>query len=182
MCVSCHRSLTSPPRLTINGGGNYCDTGGPSYGDLDACAHKAGDPLSTLPIEVTELVRTYRVPDKMPGIAGALKHVVRPLYREITALSGISMQVGPGARVACVGPNGAGKSTLLKILTGVLVPSSGSVKVNGLVPSSDRVRNNRQIGAVFGLRWTPTPGQNLPILRWIICRVGQAARSQDAVV
>lgn len=142
--------------------------GAPSYGDLDACAHKAGDPLSTLPIEVTELVRTYRVPDKMPGIAGALKHVVRPLYREITALSGISMQVGPGARVACVGPNGAGKSTLLKILTGVLVPSSGSVKVNGLVPSSDRVRNNRQIGAVFGHRtqlwWDLPVAESLSIL------------------
>ncbi|WP_168185622.1 ATP-binding cassette domain-containing protein [Acidiferrobacter sp. SPIII_3] len=103
-------------------------------------------------IEVTDLVRVYRVPNKAPGLAGAMGHVVRPRWRDIVALHGVSLRVEAGERIAFVGPNGAGKSTTLKILTGVLTPTSGSVHVDGLVPWRDRIENNRQIGAIFGHR------------------------------
>lgn len=103
-------------------------------------------------IAVTDLIRVYRVPDKPPGLAGAMRHVLRPRWRDVVALQGISLEIRAGERLAFVGPNGAGKSTTLKILTGVLTPTSGTVVVGGLVPWRHRVKNNRRIGAVFGHR------------------------------
>jgi ABC-2 type transport system ATP-binding protein len=68
------------------------------------------------------------------------------------AVDGIDLTVEAGEAVAYVGRNGAGKSTTVKLLTGVLVPSSGEVKVAGVVPHEDRIANARQIGVVFGQR------------------------------
>ncbi|WP_231618970.1 ABC transporter ATP-binding protein [Nonomuraea sp. SBT364] len=76
------------------------------------------------------------------------------------AVDGVSMTVGPGEMVGYLGPNGAGKSTTIKMLTGVLVPTSGRVEVNGLVPWRDRRANARAIGVVFGQRtqlWQDLP-------------------------
>ena len=55
-----------------------------------------------------------------------------------------------GEALAFIGPNGAGKSTTIKMLTGILYPSSGDVKVLGLNPSKDRIKLSYQIGSVFG--------------------------------
>lgn len=54
--------------------------------------------------------------------------------------------------VGYIGPNGAGKSTTIKMLTGILVPTSGEVRVGGLIPYKERQKNARQIGVVFGQR------------------------------
>lgn len=62
--------------------------------------------------------------------------------------------------VGYIGPNGAGKSTSIKMLTGILVPTSGTVEVNGLNPQRDRIANARQIGVVFGQKtqlWWDVP-------------------------
>jgi ABC-2 type transport system ATP-binding protein len=71
-------------------------------------------------------------------------------YETVRAVDGVSFSIEPGELVGYLGPNGAGKSTSVKMLTGVLVPTSGSVIVNGLVPWRDRTRHAYQIGAVFG--------------------------------
>jgi ABC-2 type transport system ATP-binding protein len=71
---------------------------------------------------------------------------------EVHAVDGVSLSVGAGEMVGYVGPNGAGKSTTVKMLTGILVPSSGRIRVLGLEPSRQRVELAKRIGVVFGQR------------------------------
>ncbi len=78
-----------------------------------------------------------------------------PLRRERTvvrAVDDISFSIEPGTVVGYIGPNGAGKSTTVKMLTGILVPTAGRVTVGGLVPTAQRTRLARRIGAMFGQR------------------------------
>ena len=98
------------------------------------------------------LVKEYRVPDREPGLRGAVKALFHPKYREIRAIDQINFSIEKGEIVGYIGPNGAGKSTTLKILSGILYPTSGSITVSGLVPYQDRKKNARQIGVVFGNR------------------------------
>jgi ABC-2 type transport system ATP-binding protein len=70
----------------------------------------------------------------------------------VEAVAGVSFRVPRGSVVGYVGPNGAGKSTTVKMLTGILVPSSGEVRVAGLEPSKRRIDVARRIGVVFGQR------------------------------
>lgn len=66
------------------------------------------------------------------------------------AVDGISFSVEEGEALAFIGPNGAGKSTTIKMLTGILYPTSGEIKVLGLNPSKERVKLSYKIGSVFG--------------------------------
>jgi ABC-2 type transport system ATP-binding protein len=68
------------------------------------------------------------------------------------AVDDLSLTVGAGQIVGYVVPNGAGKSTTIKMLTGILVPTSGTVRVVGLDPQRHRVELTRRIGVVFGHR------------------------------
>jgi ABC-2 type transport system ATP-binding protein len=72
--------------------------------------------------------------------------------RVVDAVREISFRVEPGELLGYLGPNGAGKSTTIKMLTGILVPTSGSVSVAGLDPSRRRIELARRIGAMFGQR------------------------------
>ncbi|WP_256103380.1 ATP-binding cassette domain-containing protein [Streptomyces sp. ODS05-4] len=83
--------------------------------------------------------------------------------RQVRAVDGISFRVGRGEMVGYIGPNGAGKSTTIKMLTGILTPSGGRLRVAGIDPSPggrrgvggrERTRLARRIGAVFGQRTT----------------------------
>jgi ABC-2 type transport system ATP-binding protein len=69
-------------------------------------------------------------------------------------VDGINFEVQPGELLGYLGPNGAGKSTTIKMLTGLLVPSGGELRVNGHVPWRERKRYVAKIGAVFGQRTT----------------------------
>jgi ABC-2 type transport system ATP-binding protein len=103
-------------------------------------------------IVVENLSKVYRIPDKEPGLVGALKALVRPTYKEKVAVDGLSFQIEPGEIVGYIGVNGAGKSTTIKMLTGILEPSGGRVSVLGRDPHRQRVANAREIGVVFGQR------------------------------
>ncbi|MFC6020562.1 ATP-binding cassette domain-containing protein [Plantactinospora solaniradicis] len=76
----------------------------------------------------------------------------RRTKRVVTAVDGIDLTVRRGEMIGYIGPNGAGKSTTLKMLTGVLSPSSGQVRVCGLAPVPQRTRLALRIGVVFGQR------------------------------
>ncbi|MBK9712164.1 MAG: ATP-binding cassette domain-containing protein [Kouleothrix sp.] len=103
-------------------------------------------------ITVEHLTKVYRTPLKDPGVGGALKALVRPRHQDKVAVDGISFSVEPGEVVGYIGVNGAGKSTTIKMLTGILLPTSGRVSVLGRDPHRQRVANVRQIGVVFGQR------------------------------
>jgi ABC-2 type transport system ATP-binding protein len=77
---------------------------------------------------------------------------VRRERREVRAVDGVSVRIEPGELVGYVGPNGAGKSTTVKMLTGILVPSGGRIRVAGFDPSRQRIQLARRIGVVFGQR------------------------------
>ena len=70
----------------------------------------------------------------------------------VTAVDGIDLRVDEGEMLGYLGPNGAGKSTTLKMLTGVLRPTAGSIRVCGLVPVRQRRQLATRIGVVFGQR------------------------------
>ncbi len=73
---------------------------------------------------------------------------------EVRAVHDLSVQVEAGEMIGYIGPNGAGKSTTIKMLTGILVPTSGELRVAGLEPSRERTQLARRIGVVFGQRTT----------------------------
>lgn len=103
-------------------------------------------------IEVNELSKVFRINQKDPGLGGAVKALVRPRHIDKIAVDQISFQIDAGEMVGYIGVNGAGKSTTIKLLTGILLPSNGQVRVFGLDPHRQRVDNARNIGAVFGQR------------------------------
>jgi ABC-2 type transport system ATP-binding protein len=73
---------------------------------------------------------------------------------DLEAVRGVSFDIAPGEMVGYIGPNGAGKSTTIKMLTGILVPTSGELTVAGLDPSRQRTELAQRIGVVFGQRTT----------------------------
>jgi ABC-2 type transport system ATP-binding protein len=77
---------------------------------------------------------------------------VRRRRTEVRAVDGVSLDIEAGTMVGYIGPNGAGKSTTIKMLIGILVPSRGTVRVDGRDPSRHRVDVARRIGVVFGQR------------------------------
>jgi ABC-2 type transport system ATP-binding protein len=79
-------------------------------------------------------------------------HGFRRTSSEVTAVDGVSLSVAPGESVAFIGPNGAGKSTTIKMLTGILHPTSGSLRVLDMIPWRERRKLAYRIGAVFGQR------------------------------
>lgn len=101
-------------------------------------------------IEVKDLVKEYKVIQKEKGMLGYFKNLIHPKYKKFTAVNNINIHIEEGELVGYIGENGAGKSTTIKMLTGLLTPTSGEVIVNGLVPSKERIENNKNIGAVFG--------------------------------
>ncbi len=85
-------------------------------------------------ITVENLSKFYPVAVKEPGIKGTLTHFFRRTYRPIKAVQDVSFEIAPGEVVGFLGPNGAGKTTTLKMLTGLIHPSEGTVRVAGYEP------------------------------------------------
>jgi ABC-2 type transport system ATP-binding protein len=136
----------------------------------------------TEPIIVADrLEKTYRVPVRT---GGGLRALVSRGTRAVRAVDGISFTIAPGEMVGYVGPNGAGKSTTIKMLTGILVPTGGQVRVAGLDPTRQRRVLAARIGAVFGQRtqlWWDLPLiDSLELLRHIY-RVPAARFAENLV-
>ncbi|MBK9943591.1 MAG: ABC transporter ATP-binding protein [Kouleothrix sp.] len=122
-------------------------------------------------IEVEDLRKTFRVAVRQQGRLGALKTLLAREYRDVCAVDGVSFTLDAGEMVGYIGPNGAGKSTTIKMLTGILVPSSGRILVDRRVPHQQRVEHVRRIGVVFGQRtqlWWDLPTiESFELLRHI---------------
>ena len=100
-------------------------------------------------IEVKDLSKCYTITRNKKQW---FRNLFMPQKETVYAVKNIDLQIEKGASVGFIGPNGAGKSTTIKMLTGILEPSGGSVKVNGLSPSRQRKEYVRHIGVVFGNR------------------------------
>lgn len=102
--------------------------------------------------------------------------------RKIEALKAVNFTVKEGDFLGYIGPNGAGKSTTIKILTGIMNPSEGLVKVGDYIPYRDRKRYVRNIGVVFGQRtqmWWDLPViDTYELLRGIYRVSGTAYKKQ----
>ena len=111
-------------------------------------------------ISVSNLTKNFTFSVKKHG-AGFFRNLLLPETKTVSAVAGISFSVDEGERIAFIGPNGAGKSTTIKMLTGILLPTSGKISVLGFDPTKDRKALAYKIGAVFGQRSQLFP--NLPI-------------------
>ena len=89
---------------------------------------------------------------KEPGIKGSVKALFKPKKEIVKAVDGISFEVPKGEILGFIGPNGAGKSTVIKMLTGILMPTSGYCRINGQIPQENRKKYVKEIGVVFGQR------------------------------
>jgi ABC-2 type transport system ATP-binding protein len=103
-------------------------------------------------IKVDRLVKEFRRTKKKDGRFGAVRTLFTREFDAVRAVDDISFAIEPGELVGYIGPNGAGKSTTIKMMTGILVPTSGTVEVGGIVPWREREHNAMQIGVVFGQR------------------------------
>jgi ABC-2 type transport system ATP-binding protein len=112
---------------------------------LDHANAAAGESV----IHVENLVKVFRRPKRVEGFLGGVRTLFTRKYNVTRAVNGVSFDISEGALVGYLGPNAAGKSTTIKMLTGILVPTSGTVEVAGLVHWRERQRNARQIGVVF---------------------------------
>ena len=115
-------------------------------------------------IEVKHLSKEFKVKLKEKGLKGSLKSIISSKYKTVKAVKNISFEVEKGEIIAFIGPNGAGKSTTIKMMTSILYPDKGSIKVLDLDPVNDRKKLSYQIGTVFGQKeqlWTHlTPYDN----------------------
>ncbi len=103
-------------------------------------------------IEVKNLVKDYKLNVRKKGLMGSIQSLLVPEYKMKRAVDNISFSIEKGETVGFIGPNGAGKSTTVKMLTGILVPTSGSISIGGLSPHKDRKKNAMRLGVVFGQR------------------------------
>ncbi len=122
-------------------------------------------------IEVAHLTKTFRRRVRPKGSLAGLRWITTRSYEETAALTDVGFTIEAGEAVGYIGPNGAGKSTTVKCLTGILVPTSGSVRVGGLVPWKDRLAYVRGIGVVFGqrsqLQWDLPLADSLDFLQYV---------------
>lgn len=103
-------------------------------------------------IAASGVEKIFRQPKRQAGFGGAIRGLFSQEFTEVRAVDGISFEIQPGEAVGYLGPNGAGKSTMIKMMTGILVPTTGTVEVLGREPHTHRITNAAEIGVVFGQR------------------------------
>ncbi|MDP5274888.1 ABC transporter ATP-binding protein [Chengkuizengella axinellae] len=103
-------------------------------------------------IQVNQLRKVFKVQKNREGLKGAFQDLFKRQYNHVAAVDDITFQIPKGEICGYIGENGAGKSTTIKMLTGILVPTSGNIEVNGMVPYKEREKFVRSIGVVFGQR------------------------------
>ncbi|HZS37054.1 MAG TPA: ATP-binding cassette domain-containing protein [Polyangia bacterium] len=122
-------------------------------------------------IHVEKLVKEYRVHQREAGVWASLASVFRRRYTTMRAVDELSFDIAAGERVGFLGPNGAGKTTTLKVLSGLLHPTSGTVRVDARDPRKRDDAFLRQITLVMGqkqqLLWDLPPADTFMMNRAI---------------
>lgn len=119
-------------------------------------------------IELTDVSFEYTTFKRQSGFKGSVQDLFSRKFEKIQALQPTDLTLASGAMVGLIGPNGAGKTTLLKLLTGILVPKTGTVKVDGYLPSQKQKPFLQQIGVLLGqksqLSWDLPPQATFDML------------------
>src|SRR5919205_1592234 len=118
---------------------------------MDGRARSATSP-SDIVVELLNVSKTFGQRQRSASVRDVFRNLLHPTIRQVHALQQIDLEIGRGEVVAYAGPNGAGKSTTVKLLSSLLAPDAGSVRVLGMDPVRDRVRYVSMIGVVFGQR------------------------------
>lgn len=122
-------------------------------------------------IKVENLVKEYKIVKKEKGLSGAFKNLFVREHEILRAVDDISFTISKGEITAFIGPNGAGKSTTVKMMSGILVPTSGNILINGKNPQKDRVSVVQDLGVVFGqrtqLNWDLRLGESFEMMKHI---------------
>jgi viologen exporter family transport system ATP-binding protein len=103
-------------------------------------------------IHVQDLCKHFRTFRRREGLWGSIQNLFVRQYHTVAAVDRVGFNIDRGESVGYIGPNGAGKSTTIKMLTGILVPTSGDIRINGFVPHRQRRDYVKTIGVVFGQR------------------------------
>ena len=113
------------------------------------------------------LSKTYRIAEKQPGLQGTIRHLLRRRYRDLDAVKAISFGIQEGEIVGFLGPNGAGKTTTLKMLSGLIHPSAGELRVAGAIPQRRQPGFLQDITLVMGnkqqLIWDLPPWDSIRV-------------------
>lgn len=128
-------------------------------------------------IEVRSLNRIYKVFRKQEGLLGSVRGLWHRDYNIVHAVRDVSFTIEAGEMVAFLGPNGAGKTTTLKLLSGLIVPSSGTASVLGYVPWKREDAYRRRFSLVTGQKeqlWWDLPAQESFRLHKEIYRISNA--------
>jgi ABC-2 type transport system ATP-binding protein len=119
-------------------------------------------------IQVHHLCKTYHVPIRPEGLRASVKSLFHPVYNDVAAVQDINFEVQPGEMVGLIGPNGAGKTTTLKMLSGLLHPTSGEIRVAGYIPWQRQSGYLRRISMVMGnksqMLWDIPPMDSFKVL------------------
>src|SRR5579863_10150804 len=122
-------------------------------------------------ITVHDLCKHFRTFRRREGLWGGIQNLFVREYQTVRAVDRITFEIEPGEMVGYIGPNGAGKSTTIKMLTGILVPTSGEMLSNGFVPWKQRAAYVKTIGVFFGQRtqlwWDIAAIESFKLLRRI---------------
>jgi len=103
-------------------------------------------------VEVAELTKVFRVPEREAGLRASVRSLVNRKWREVRAVDAVSFSIEAGEVIGFLGPNGAGKTTTLKMLSGLLYPTSGEGRVLGHIPSKRERDYLRRMTLVMGNR------------------------------
>ena len=122
-------------------------------------------------IAIRDLTKHFSTFQRREGVWGAIQDLFVRDYKTVVAVNRVTFEIQRGEMVGYIGPNGAGKSTTIKMLTGILVPTSGEARVNGFVPHAQRKEYVKTIGVVFGQRtqlwWDIAVVESFKLLRRI---------------
>lgn len=122
-------------------------------------------------IEVKNVKKYYKIAKQEKGLLSSVKQLFHRKCEIKKAVDDISFSIKKGEIVGFIGPNGAGKSTTIKMLSGILYPDEGSIKINGFTPYKQRKEYVKNIGVVFGqktqLNWDLPLIESFELLKYI---------------
>lgn len=113
-------------------------------------------------INVNEVSKNYAVFEKEDGVLGAVKGLFSRRYKTVEAVKEISFSVEEGDIVGYIGANGSGKTTTLKMLSGLIRPTSGTIKVGEFIPSERKTAFKKMFALVMGQKsqlWWDLPAK-----------------------